>query len=775
MLSVWLAAQPLTILGIVQGIDGPLPGAHIQCGTSDRATYSDIDGRFILDSLPSTTTISVSYIGYSRYDTLIQGGPGDSVFLSVVLLKDYLGLSDVVVTASRIQVPRYEALLPVFRLTPDLLERAQAVSMAEGLSFSPGLRVENNCANCGFTQVRMNGLAGPYTQVLINSRPVFSALMGVYGLEMIPAAMIDRVEVVRGGGSSLYGGSAIAGIINIITRQPSTTGGGVRLETQLLPDGSADNIGNGYTTFTSRDARHSTAVYANLRQRNPWDANGDGLSEITQLRQGSLGWDYSYKPTEAQMLRWNGYLLHEFRRGGSHFDRLPHQSAVAEQLTHRILGTQLSLEGQSASNKFRYAMYGALQLISRDSYYGAGGRLLGPSDTLTEADKLALNAYGESSDISAQAGMQFTFLPADKWLILSGMEWQYNTVQDRMPGYGRYINQQVSLGGSYLQTEWSPQNNLTIHAGLRGDLLVLDGLYGLSVDTFQQQSILPVLMPRIGIRYKAGNRWMVRLNYAEGYRGPQAFDEDLHIETVGGAARFVQRAPNLQPEQSSSFTASLQYTITDKKIQQSLLLEGFATRLTAPFLLADAEELPNGISVITKTNGEGATVAGVTAEWSAAGSNWQWQSGLTLQRAHYDTEEVLWIPGSNNQDSVVSISSFLRTPNLYGYWSASVDILPFLTLQGSGTYTGSMRVARVQQIDNEFPEILTTKGFWDLNVSLQCRLAKGEKGTWIATTGVRNLLNAFQPDVPVGVDRDASYIYGPMRPRSVVFGIRFDY
>ena len=80
--------------------------------------------------------------------------------------------------------------------------------------------MENNCQNCGFPQVRINGLEGPYSQLLINSRPVMSALSGVYGLEQIPVSMIERVEVVRGGGSALFGANAVGGTINIITKDP---------------------------------------------------------------------------------------------------------------------------------------------------------------------------------------------------------------------------------------------------------------------------------------------------------------------------------------------------------------------------------------------------------------------------------------------------------------------------------------------------------------------------------------------------------------------------
>ena len=102
-----------------------------------------------------------------------------------------------------------------------LFESTHATCLAQGLSFQPGVRVEDNCQNCGFTQVRINGLDGHYSQILMDSRPIFSALTGMYGLEQIPANMIERVEVVRRGGSALFGASAIGGTINIITKEPT--------------------------------------------------------------------------------------------------------------------------------------------------------------------------------------------------------------------------------------------------------------------------------------------------------------------------------------------------------------------------------------------------------------------------------------------------------------------------------------------------------------------------------------------------------------------------
>ena len=115
-----------------------------------------------------------------------------------------------------------------------LFENTNSVCLAQGLNFQPGLRVETNCQNCGTQQVRINGLDGAYSQILIDSRPIFSALAGVYGIEQIPANMIDRVEVIRGGGSALFGANAIAGVINIITKEPTSNSVEVANTTNLI-------------------------------------------------------------------------------------------------------------------------------------------------------------------------------------------------------------------------------------------------------------------------------------------------------------------------------------------------------------------------------------------------------------------------------------------------------------------------------------------------------------------------------------------------------------
>ena len=150
--------------------------------------------------------------------------------------------------------------------------------------------MENDCQNCGFTQARINGLDGHYSQVLIDSRPVFSALAGVYGLEQIPSSMIDRVEVVRGGGSALFGASAIGGTINIITKEAMSSSAGISHDlTSIGVSGALDNNTSLNASMVTDDGRGGLFVFGQKRLRDGYDADGDGFTDIPMINSITVG------------------------------------------------------------------------------------------------------------------------------------------------------------------------------------------------------------------------------------------------------------------------------------------------------------------------------------------------------------------------------------------------------------------------------------------------------------------------------------------------------
>ena len=158
-----------------------------------------------------------------------------------------------------------------------LFEATASCNLAETMNFQSGLRVENNCGNCGTTQLRINGLEGQYSQVLLDSRPIFSSLAAMYGLEQLPVSMIERVEVIRGGGSALFGANAIGGVVNIITKEPQRNSLALSNTTNLLEGGAADFNTALNGSFVSDDYRAGVYLFGMVRDRDSYDRNGDGF------------------------------------------------------------------------------------------------------------------------------------------------------------------------------------------------------------------------------------------------------------------------------------------------------------------------------------------------------------------------------------------------------------------------------------------------------------------------------------------------------------------
>ena len=209
---------------------------------------SDEHGHFSIENIPDGTyVIEAQGIGYTLDSKTISIKNGKEVYVKLELKEDAIGLNQIVVTADRNARDRREAPVVVSTLSPQLMVTAQAEVIGDGLNFCPGLRMENNCQNCGFSQVRMNGMEGAYSQILINSRPIFSGLAGVYGLEMIPTNMIERIEITRGGGSAIFGSNAIAGTINLITKDP------INNSFQLSASNSIIGVGHDGDNGTAND------------------------------------------------------------------------------------------------------------------------------------------------------------------------------------------------------------------------------------------------------------------------------------------------------------------------------------------------------------------------------------------------------------------------------------------------------------------------------------------------------------------------------------------
>ena len=700
-------------------------------------------GHYMIRNVPEGDfTVEVSAIGYKSMSREISVRKGRSYEVNFVLEEDLVQIDGVIVSATRSETTRRMSPTLVNVVGMDVYNKANSTTVAQGLVFQPGVRVENNCQNCGFQQVRINGLDGQYTQILIDSRPVFSALAGVYGIEQLPANMVDRVEVMRGGGSALFGSSAIAGTINIITKEPVRNSATVSHVTTSI-DGTAalHNTTDINASIVSEDNKLGIAVFGQNTEKDAWDANGDGFTELSTISGQTIGLRGYVKTGLYSKLTVEYHHLQEFRRGGDNLDLPPHEAMIAEQTKHGINTGGLKYDWFSKDQKNRLNVFASIQHIDRESYYGAG------QDP---------NAYGQTSDLTWVGGAQYIhkfdhclFMPAD---LTVGLEYNEDYLSDNMWGYDRKTDQTVRIASAYAQNEWKNDRWGFLLGGRLDKHNLIKGV---------------VFSPRANLRYNPTENINLRASYSYGFRAPQAFDEDLHIDNVGGTVSMIRLAEDLDVERSQSVSVSADMYHSWGDWQGNLLVEGFFTDLDDVFALRELG-FENGILIKERYNESGARVFGGNLEGKVAWRNvFQMQLGFTAQNSRYK-EMRAWA------DDVAATRRMFRTPDFYGYFTASYNPLKQLTLSLTGTYTGRMLVEHhAGMIDKNLT--VETPSFWDMGFKAVYDFRLYNSFNIQLNAGVQNMFDSFQRDFDSGADRDSGYMYGPALPRTFFFGVKLIY
>ncbi len=749
-------------------------GAHIPFATiilknTTVGAATDETGHFNLINMPlGKFTVTASAIGYKPVSKEVELKEKNTVELKFILEQDVLGLEEVVVTADRNDKHRTEASVIVNTLTPKLFEVAQTATISDGLNFCPGLRMENNCQNCGFSQVRMNGMEGPYSQILINSRPIFSGLAGVYGLELIPSNMIERMEVIRGGGSALYGSNAIAGTINLILKDPVNNSyeiGASSGYTGVGVDGGDDpafdyNL-NFNTSLVSSDSRTGMALYGYNRDHEPYDANGDGFSEITEINNITVGTRVFHRFTHRNKLAVDFFTIDEDRRGGNKFNLPEHEADIAEAVKHKITTGALTFD-QFFRESDKLSMFVSGQKVNRDSYYGA---------------EQSMQDYGRTEGFTYNIGAQYTANFTNSNLI-GGIEYRGETLEDQKLGYPDYENavfvdgelliphtentsvadQLSNIYGAFVQYEHK-MNKVSASLGLRYDH------YDIEDNINGHDKSGDVLSPRITLKYDILDYLQARASYSQGYRAPQIFDEDLHIETSGSRQVIHENDPDLKQETSHSYMLSFDFNKKIGKVNTGFLVEGFYTELRDAFA-NDYGDPVDGVVTYTRINAEkGANVKGINMELNIIPQgDFSFSGGFTVQNSRYEEAQEF-----NEKD-------FFRTPDNYGYATIDWDFYKGFCFSATGTYTGSMLVP---YFGTELPEgdvrdageLRESDSFFDMGAKLSYKFRiNGAKMQMFV--GMKNIFNAYQDDFDAGIDRDPGYLYGPSLPRTVYFGIK---
>ena len=751
------------LFGDVKSGKEHIPFATVTLKGTTIGTAADATGHFKMTNLPiGKQVVVISAIGYQSMEKEVKMEAKKSITILAELEPDNIGIEQVVVSADRNAKSRKETPTIVNSINPKLFDRVQSVTLSEGLNFSPGLRMENNCQNCGFSQVRMNGLEGPYSQILINSRPVFSGLAGVYGLELIPANMIERVEVIRGGGSSMYGSNAIAGTINLITKDPVANSFETSVNNSFVGAGSDYDAASDYNiningSFVTDDYKTGMSIFGFHRKRDPFDANGDGFSELASINNTTIGARFYQRVASRGKITVDYFNINEDRRGGNKFELPLHESDISESVQHQINSGALNFDLLLRDND-KFSAFVSMQGVDRGSYYGA------------EQDP---SAYGHTDDLTYAAGLQYIrnidyllFSPAT---ITSGIETSGSSLEDEKLGYYdaaedvHYGNTQIADQGmtnygAFLQSEWKT-GKVVFSAGLRFDHYKIEEKIEHSDDVSGN-----VISPRVSLLYNIAEHLQFRSSFGRGFRAPQIFDEDLHIETSGSRKVLHENDLDLKQESSNSFTASFDYSNAFGDWQYQLLVEGFYTQLVDPFANEYGTPDENGTVIYTRVNAEdGAQVQGINIELNASPSQkFQLQSGFTVQKSEFEAEQEF------------GEKRFFRTPNTYGYLSANISPTPVFDIALTGNYTGKMLVPYFgPEITNpEVGELRESDSFFDTGIKLCYHFRLSDYMKVELNGGVKNIFNSYQEDFDTGIDRDPSYVYGPLSPRTIYFGIK---
>lgn len=722
----------LFIRGFVKDWDqNPIQKAFVLIPELNRSTETDELGKFEIRQVPpGTYHVEVYAQGYLDYCSDPFALESNKLSYQVVMIKKVA--KEIVVTATRTPKLYDETPVKTEVITREEIEKKEATNLAETLCQTTGVRVENNCQNCNFTQVRINGMEGKYTQVLIDSSPVVSAMTGVYGLEQIPAEMLHTIEIVKGGGSALYGGNAVAGVINVLTREPQENKTILKLHQEAIYGKPVTNLGF-HSSLVSKNLNTKTYLFANYQKREPVDLNEDSFSELGTISNTSFGLNfYNYFSKLDGNLKLGFFRIFEERRGGDLFDLPPHEANTAEWAKTDQIG--LSSEwNHYLSNNAHYCLSFSLVDAQRNTYYGS---------------HMDPNAYGNTINPLMFFNGQFNYQLAGH-IISLGVQYKRDKIKDEATGYGRTIEDVYQESGYFIQGDFKISKAFTLLTGMRLNKHS-------AIENF-------IVTPRFSILAKITRDLSFRASFSTGFRAPQIFDEDLHITQVGGEGMMVVNSQDLKEEKSYSISSGLDY---GKQIKRSLIqlsLEAFYTQLSNTFVLHEIGRIENA-RILERINSSGSRVYGLSFEFGLVlGPKFSFASGWTYQQSELEEPE----PDFNSTE-------FFRTPNFYGFASVSYDNDRLINAEFSLEYTGSMNVPHYTgYIENDRLE--STEPFWVLNTKLRKPINISEDCLISAFIGVHNLLNSYQKDLDKGVDRDSGYVYGPAKPRSFFAGLEFSF
>ncbi len=766
-----------------------IPYATITVKGTNLGAVADGTGHFKLPHLPiGKNTIAAQAVGYKSQEKEVIMEKGKALNIFFELEEDVLNLEQLVVTGTRTEHFIKDVPVRTEVITAKAIENKNACNLYQALEGTPGVRVENQCQYCNFTMIRMHGLGAEHTQVLINGQPIYSGLAGVYGLQQLSTVDIDKIEVVKGAGSALYGSGAVAGAINIVTKEPGfapvTT-----LDVQLgsyntnkydISSSIRNEKGNiGLNIFAQRYTEGAIDE-TGPGLTNDEVSNKDGISDrvMTNLTNAGFGLyiDNAFLKNDKLIIR--GKSVFEKREGGTMTDdyyRNPLTDGT-ENITTDRYEASLSYNNKIAAAteiNFNFAYVKHNRNATNDSYLGDYMSTHGDSvpdlrnmrpylaDENSFTSTLSLNSgFGKHSFI---VGLQFFYDELEE----SGM---YVVVDESSPylgqSYRSVADKHAVEFGVFAQDEWAVTDKLMVVPGIRLDHHQSGEEYTASKQVFTANNFPKTdfdetaFNPRLAVKYKFSEEFTLRANTGTGFRAPYGFSEDLHL--CSGSPR-VWKSSDLNPETSLSYNLSGDFYGKDIRISANLFRTDLKDKIG--FTDADAETAALGYDYQWR-NIDDAFVQGI--EFSVMANifkNIGMGLDFTYNQGEYNNAREDWI-GTEYENESRYISRFPETTaNLKLEYQPDSWIFSL-----TGNYQGTMYIdyynEEIDPLLGDQSKIKKTDPF----VLFNARLSK-KIGQFRLYAGVNNIFDYVQDERHLD---DAAFMYAPVYGTMFYGGISID-
>lgn len=647
------------------------------------------------------------------------------------------------------------------------MELHYAMNLRDALKLIPTARFENDCQNCRVNQIQLMGLGTDYTAILFDGAPLYSGLAKVYGTDLFPLVFIDRIEVIKGGSSALYGPEAIAGVVNLITAEPRASGLKSRVGYRHLLGRAGEWEGSMRGDYVDPRGRYSVSAYGFGQEAEAVDLGTDGFSEIPHSESRMAGLQLWWHPQSGGTLRTNYQFSDQAHRGGDQLDRPEEQARIAESLAHQIHLAQISWRHEVRPG-LDYSLGASGIAIRRTSFYGARGdneqrayEAAGFSGAVTDAfisghqqaiDDIARQVWG----LTNNRVLYFEGQANHAWgahTVSYGLQYRREDLKDGSlhPGPESWqTRDHFRNRGLFLQDQWVLRPEFEIVSGVRLD----------RHDNVDRT----VVSPRLAARLFATPAWTLRASWSTGFNAPGAFNEDKHIGVNNGGAIFLVNEPGLREERSQTFSLGGEFRPEGR---EGLVLHSQVhhTRLRDSFDIDDSGEISGDPNLWLRVNGPHATL------WVWENNlTWQWTDHLRLDvggsylHARL-SEEVERVPG-------LVTDEMLKSPTWTGHLGISLGLPAQWQAQFLLSYTGPMLA-----VGHDAGIWRRTPSFSVLDVGLS-KSFRGIPGVGNCTLafGIENLFDSRQKDFQDnGEERDPTYFYGPTRPRSFYLSLSLEW